>query len=271
MPVEVQLDGRDPDVVADALFALGASAVLERSASVVADLDASVLAEAGVGHLGSVRILEQPGPVAAVVDERRVGRRLLLTPRASGQHPGRVEVILEAAGAFGSGSHPSTRLCLAALERVVPPGGSVLDVGCGTGVLGAAALLLGAGSLTAIDVDREALRVTRRVLDRNRVAERAVVLDPVAPQPPLAHVEGTFDLILANLLVPTIESLGEQLVARVAAGGALVVGGVLVRQRDRAVAALAPLVPTVGFVEGSWWSGVLRRPTHEAGDDGERL
>lgn len=273
VPVEVPLEGRDPELVADELFLLGASAVLEREGCLVADLPVDAL-----GRLGAHRLLEDPEPVHAEVTPRPVGRQLrLVPPPTSGSVPqnagidaesagqnervegSRVEVVLEAGGAFGSGSHPSTRLCLAALEPLAPGAGRVLDVGCGTGVLGAAALVLGAGSLTAIDLDAEALRVTSSVLARNGVAGRAEVSGRTVDR-----VGGAFDLVLANLLVPIVESLGAQLVARMAPGGALVVGGILVTQRARALDALAPLVPVVTHVEGDWWTATLCHPTDRA-------
>jgi ribosomal protein L11 methyltransferase len=158
-----------------------------------------------------------------------------------------VEVVVDPGTAFGSGSHASTRLCLAALEPLAPGARRVLDVGSGTGVLGVAALLLGPGTLVALDVDPGAVAATRRAVELNGVADRATVLDGS-----VSAVAGTFDLVLANLLVPIVEELGPELVARVAPGGAIVVGGLLDHQVDRAVAALSPLALSARRVEADW-------------------
>ncbi len=164
----------------------------------------------------------------------------------------RIEVVLDAADAFGSGSHPTTRLCLELLERLDDAGSltgaRVLDVGSGTGVLGVAALLLGAGSLVAVDVDTAAVTATSRTVELNGVADRVVEIS----DRPLAEAvadHGPFDVVLANLLIPIIEELGPVLAAAVAPGGALVLSGLLSEpatgQVERAVRASAAEVELV--------------------------
>ncbi len=267
--VEVEVDREQAELVADELFSLGASAVSERpgpgtSVVLVADVDPAAVRAAG----WPCRVVtEDPEWATSWHDEvgaRRCGERLVVrTVRVDGAAPddpapddpapddpapdGSVEVVVDPGTAFGSGSHASTRLCLAALEPLAPGARRVLDVGSGTGVLGVAALLLGAGTLVALDVDPEAVAATRRAVELNGVADRATVLDG-----PVSAVTGTFELVLANLLVPIIEELGPELVARVAPGGAIVVGGLLDHQVDRAVAALSPLVPSARTVEADW-------------------
>ena len=257
--VEVEVDREQAELVADELFTLGASAVSERpgpgaSVVLVADVDPAAVRAAG----WRCRVVtEDPEWATSWHDEvgaRRCGERLVVRPvRVDGAAPDEaaadaaVEVVVDPGTAFGSGSHASTRLCLAALEPLAPGARRVLDVGSGTGVLGVAALLLGAGTLVALDVDPGAVAATRRAVELNGVADRATVLDGS-----VSAVAGTFDLVLANLLVPIVEELGPELVARVAPGGAIVVGGLLDHQVDRAVAALSPLVPSARRVEADW-------------------
>lgn len=235
------------ELAADRLFSLGATAVSEEavdgSVRLVADLD-----EAGL------RVLLDAGERAEVLERQdtwdhgwrahartwRCGERLVLRPAWNDPEPlaeGEVELVVEPGGAFGSGSHPTTRLCLAAVERLVRPGCTVLDVGSGSGVLGVAAALLGAARVEAIDVDPEAVRATEEVAGLNGVD--GVV---TASATPLASVAGRHDLVLANLLIPIIEELGSDLVAHLAPGGTVVLSGLLVEHEDRALAAVRPLV-----------------------------
>ena len=258
----------DAELVSDQLFALGASAVSERAVDdrrvvLVADVDPSRL----VGTGWDVRVLDDdPGWHTAWHDSARAwtcGDRLEVrphwvdpagTPATGDSEPDRVQVVLDPGSAFGAGSHPTTRLCLAALEPLAPDATSVLDVGCGTGVLGVAALLLGARRLTAIDVDPAAVEATERAVALNGVTTRAHVSATA-----LEHVPGSFDLVLANLLLPVVEQLGADLERHLAPGGSMVVSGVLSGQLDRAVAALAPLVVQSVRHDGDWVAAVLTR------------
>lgn len=278
LAVAVEVDEGVAEVVADAFFAHGASAVAEQPGAtgrctLVGDLTPEQLAAFQADPLrealdvGTPRVLE---PEVAwhegwreFARSWRCGPRVVLRPAwvapdpalavAEGGGPA-IELVMEPGVAFGSGSHPTTRLCVAAVDQLVVGGERVLDVGCGTGVLGVAALLVGAASVTAIDVDPEALRVTDELGRLNGVGSRLQVRDV-----DLAGIEGTFDLVLANLLLPIIEALGEQLVQRVAPGGHLVASGVLVGQQDRTVAALAPLRLESRTEDAGWLTLVLAR------------
>jgi ribosomal protein L11 methyltransferase len=271
--VRVTVPADAAELVADELFAMGASAVSETpapdgSVALVADVDPEDL----VGRGWQVQVLETEASWTTGWHDAarawRCGRRLVVRPHwveplpsvpPSGEPPegddALVEVVLDPGTSFGAGSHPSTRLCLAALEPLAPGAGSVLDVGSGTGVLGVAALLLGADRLRAIDVDPAAVTATARALELNGVSTRATV-----SALPLDLVPEPADLVLANLLLAVLEPLAPALVAHVAPAGALVLGGVLEDQLEPAVAALAPLVPEQVLRDGDWVAAVLRRP-----------
>ena len=167
--------------------------------------------------------------------------------------PDGIELVVDPGDAFGSGSHPTTRLCLEAMAPLVRGGDQVLDVGCGSGILAVAALRLGAAGAVGIDIDPAAVEASTAVAGANGVADRLRV-----SVRPLVEVDGRFDLVLANLLIPVIEELGTDLAARVAPGGALVASGLLPAQRDRAIAALVPLVVRRELVDGDWLVLVLR-------------
>lgn len=158
---------------------------------------------------------------------------------------GRTAVRIDPGRSFGSGSHQSTRLAIALVEAVLaehhPSGSSsgpaaaisLLDVGCGSGVLAIAALALGATSARAIDVDPEAVMATAANAADNGVAGRVEV-----DGTPLELVEGTYDLVVANILAPVLVDLAPHLVERVEEGGHVVVAGFLEDQEASVVAAL---------------------------------
>lgn len=236
-PIEVE-------VVADLLLALGASAVSERPGGdtvvICADLAPdAVTALAALGH--DARVVEpDPSWRTAWRDGARAVRvgRLLVRPPwvpADADVPaGTVEVQVDPGDAFGSGAHPTTLGCLAEVDRLVRPGDRVLDVGSGSGVLGVAALRLGAGSVAAVDTDEEALRVTAAVAAANGVGGRLSVGRG------LSEVAGPFELVLANLLVDVVEELAPALRDATGPLGHLVVGGVLGPQVGRVVDAVGP-------------------------------
>ncbi len=166
-----------------------------------------------------------------------VGQRIVIRPSwlSYTPRPGEVLIELDPGMAFGTGLHPTTRLCLVALETLVRPGMRLLDLGSGSGILAIAGAKLGARSVLAIDNDPQAVTVARRNVRRNGVAERVRVREGS-----LAQVEGSFDLILVNILARVIVRLVEEgLGGRLAPGGVLVLAGILVEQEGQVVGSLA--------------------------------
>ncbi|MEW6657819.1 MAG: 50S ribosomal protein L11 methyltransferase [Thermodesulfobacteriota bacterium] len=196
---------------------------------------------------------------------RKVTSRLVVRPPweeyASG--PGELVITIYPAMAFGTGRHPSTLLCLRALEevwgRALPPDPKpwqVLDVGTGTGILALAAARLGAGVL-AIDVDPEAVAAALENVRLNALEERVWV-----EATPLSSLRQQFALILANLTAPDLLELAEALTARLLTGGALIISGFL--QEDRPLLEnrfLCLGLQETGFLaEEDWGALILRRP-----------
>jgi ribosomal protein L11 methyltransferase len=159
----------------------------------------------------------------------RFGQRLWICPGgqrpqldASAAQPCIVE--LDPGLAFGTGTHPTTALCLEWLDSAPLGGKLVVDYGCGSGVLAIAALKLGAAAALAVDIDPQALIATRENAVRNHVAERlSVALPDAAPC-------GQADILLANILAEPLLQLAPALAERVTAGGSLVLSGVLQNQ-----------------------------------------
>jgi ribosomal protein L11 methyltransferase len=167
-------------------------------------------------------------------------------------------ILIDPGAAFGMGDHPTTQLTLRALiaelaARSVPA--SVLDVGCGSGVLAIAAAQRGARPVVAIDIAAAAVEATDANARANGVAD--VVS---ASSTPLAEVTGEFDVVLANLLAPALIDLSADLRRVVAAGGVLVVSGILVDRHAHVLEALAPLVPMATACQDGWAAVTLGAP-----------
>ena len=163
----------------------------------------------------------------------RFGRRLWVVPggQAADLADGDVAIELDPGLAFGTGTHPTTALCLEWLDSLALGGRRVIDLGCGSGILAVAALRLGAASAVAIDHDPQALLATRENAARNGVAARLMVLDTTAAPPAPA------DVVLANILAGTLIELAPGITALVAPGGRLALSGILADQVDGVLAA----------------------------------
>lgn len=159
----------------------------------------------------------------------RFGARLWVSPGAKLDEitqPDAIVVTLDPGLAFGTGTHPSTALCLDWLAGADLAGKTVLDYGCGSGLLGIAALKLGAARVIAVDIDPQALTATRQNAAANGVADRIEVLAAAdyAPRP--------CDVVVANILAGPLVALAPALIASLRPGGALVLAGLLHAHAD---------------------------------------
>jgi ribosomal protein L11 methyltransferase len=165
-------------------------------------------------------------------------------------------LVVEPGLAFGTGTHESTRLCLAALEALADEGplGDLLDVGAGSGILSAAAARLGARRVVAVEIDEEALPVARRHAELNRAAIRLVRGDGARPIRP-----GSFDLVVANLSAPLLIERAPELLEALREGGHLVLSGLLSEDARAVGAACRGAALLATRAEGAWSALVLRR------------
>jgi len=186
-----------------------------------------------------------------------VGRVFLRPSWIRAEPPrGSAEVVLDPGMAFGTGTHPTTALCLAAVDTFLAgrPGAAVFDVGTGSGVLAIAARKLGAGRVVASDDDPTALEVARENAARNGVEIEITGAD-------VSEARGPFDLVVANILANTLVELAPALAAQVAENGVLLLSGILVPQEEevRAACLARGLRPAEGRRDGEWSLLAFRR------------
>jgi ribosomal protein L11 methyltransferase len=143
-----------------------------------------------------------------------------------------VNLVLDPGLAFGTGSHPTTFLCLQWLCDTLRGGESVLDYGCGSGILGIAAAKLGAGSVLGVDIDDNALIAARDNAANNNVTLACAIRRK--------NWTNNFDIVVANILTNPLCVLAPLLAGRVAPGGRIALSGVLAAQADLVIAAYAP-------------------------------
>ena len=177
-----------------------------------------------------------------------VGERLLIVPtwhREEVVAAGRVAIELDPGLAFGTGSHPTTHLCLRWLSSEMPQGASVLDYGCGSGILAIAAKLLGAGPTIGVDIDEQAVESTRYNAHANKVDVTGVLTEGLR--------DGVFDVVVANILSNPLKVLAPMLCSRVRPGGSIVLSGVLARQANEVAEFYAQWIDLSVWAERDGW------------------
>lgn len=165
-----------------------------------------------------------------------VGQRIVVKPpwQEHNRQPHEVVIELDPGMAFGTGLHPTTRMCLQALEEHLEPGAKVLDLGTGSGILAIAAAKLGAGSVLALDNDPLAVRAARASVQSNGVQDTVTV-----EHGSLDKAAGEFDLVFVNILARVIIELTTQgLVDRVRPTGLMIAAGIIEEQEAEVMAAL---------------------------------
>ena len=172
----------------------------------------------------------------------QMGKRLWICPSwTPPPDPDAINVFLDPGLAFGTGTHPTTAMCLRALDADLAPGQRVVDYGCGSGILGIAATRLGATAVLGVDNDPQAITASRDNARRNEVADAAFPV--VLPQDDLvASWQASADWVVANILAGPLVALTPVLTALMAPGGRLLLAGLLVDQAEAVVEAYAPAV-----------------------------
>lgn len=164
----------------------------------------------------------------------RIGKNIIVKPsweRYSAT--GRETVIeIDPGMAFGTGQHPSTSMCLEAMEEILLkdrsfPKWRVLDVGTGTGILGISAAKLGASTVLCVDIDPQAVEIAHKNVAVNHVGDRVVIINS-----DVARIKGTFELIVANLTAETLIRIQSHLVRMMEKGGYLVISGIIEKNWD---------------------------------------
>lgn len=180
----------------------------------------------------------------------RFGRRLWVVPSGMEISPaaGNIELRLDPGLAFGTGTHPTTALCLEWLDGHEVAGRRVVDFGCGSGILGIAAALLGAAAVVCVDNDPQALEATAANAERNGVAERVVC------RPPERFTETRADIVAANILAGPLQGLAPVLTGCLQPGGWLILSGLLAEQSDDVAAAYRPACVVTGSAESEGWA-----------------
>jgi ribosomal protein L11 methyltransferase len=191
------------------------------------------------------------------------GNALLVKPTWSRRAPkqGQALVLLDPGLSFGTGQHPTTHYCLEQVVHWRKPGGSFLDLGCGSGILSIAAAALGYGKVRALDFDPAAVRIARQNVKINRLEH---VFRPVRGDVTrLPHTPGeTADVVAANLLHDILISEADRISAQVTPGGVLIIAGILKTHFTAVSKAYTDLgfKPAGSKEDGEWRSGCLRRP-----------
>ena len=168
-------------------------------------------------------------------DPIRVSEKLWIVPSWHvAPDPEAIVLVLDPGMAFGTGSHPTTRLCLEWLERTVTPGISILDYGCGSGILAIAAAKLGAGDVLGVDIDLQAVTAAHSNAETNGVSAR---FDDSTKE-----IQGQFDIVVANILSNPLKALAPAICGHVRAGGRLALSGILAEQTEDLIAAYSPYI-----------------------------
>jgi len=159
---------------------------------------------------------------------REIGEKLLIARKGFPVpecHRNKAVIFLDFRSAFGTGGHGTTEGCLIALQKIIRGGESLLDAGTGTGILAIAACKLGAGRITAIDIDRAACTETRKNTALNGIEKRIVVMEGG-----IQSVKDPFDIIVANLRTHILVELADDLVHKTRAGAIMIFSGILERE-----------------------------------------
>ena len=178
----------------------------------------------------------------------KMGKRLWICPSwCEPPDPHAVNINLDPGLAFGTGTHPTTAMCLGELDATIQPGVNLIDYGCGSGILGIAAIKLGAERMIGIDIDPQALEASLDNANRNGVADKLEVYLP-ENQP-----EFSADIVVANILAQPLRELHSVILGLLKPGGKIAMSGILEEQAQSVADIYAPFIELDDIaVEGDW-------------------
>ena len=194
-----------------------------------------------------------------------IGQRLLVIPQWEQVDPGqRVPLILDPGLTFGTGSHATTRLCLTALEKTVAQGDRVLDLGCGSGILSIAALRLGASQALAVDIDDKCLDVAYENAALNGIGKDRYTVrvgDVLSDGSLRRELEGSYDIVVANIVADVIIALAPLVPSMLRPGGTFLGSGIIDDRAEEVRAALEAAGWTVLETQSAdgWFAYTCRR------------
>ncbi len=236
----VATDTEHASMVADAAAAIGLATVPAYTTRSVADQDWVRLTQS------------QFEPI-------HIGKNIWVVPSWHDiPDPAALVLELDPGLAFGTGSHPTTRLCMEWLETNAPQGKSVLDYGCGSGILAMVAQKLGAKMVVGVDIDPQAIESARFNAERNRCELELMLPKEFGTAHPQTE---KFDVVVANILSSPLKLMAPMLSGRVAAGGSLILSGVLARQAGEVAAAYAPFITLSVWAEHEGWVALAGKLT----------
>lgn len=179
-----------------------------------------------------------------------IGKNIWVVPSwHEAPDPSALVLELDPGLAFGTGSHPTTRLCMEWLEAHPPLGKTVLDYGCGSGILAMVAKKIGAAKVIGIDIDPQAVEAAQANTVRNRCEVDYYVPDDFAA----TGQSQTFDVVVANILANPLKLMAPMLSGRVKSGGTLLLSGVLATQANDVIASYAPFIKLNVWREQEGW------------------
>jgi len=185
-----------------------------------------------------------------------IGRRIVITPpwESPELNAEQIAVVVDPGMAFGTGSHPTTQLCLAAIDEFLKPGDSVADLGTGSGILAIAAKLLGADKVAGSDIDPLAVKIAQDNSEVNGVQIDFTIEAPV----------GEYDIVVANILADVILDLKETLINLTKPSGVLIVSGIIDTRSGDVLRGLsdAGLELIEERAQSEWRAIIFRRPVH---------
>ncbi|MEA3191813.1 MAG: ribosomal protein methyltransferase [Betaproteobacteria bacterium] len=245
LTVSLDLEAGTAETFGDALLAAGAQSVALEAGRLSAILKPHEDAEALIAAAARASGIESPRFTTQQLEDQdwvrssqaqfaplRVGRLWIGPTWHQPPADARAIVRIDPGLAFGTGSHPTTKLVLGFLEKNLTAGERVLDYGCGSGILAIAAAKLGAADVDAVDVDPQAVETTAMNARLNQIALRAL--------PPESLPAAAYDLVVSNILFQPLVVLAPLLGARTASGGRIALAGILDAQAEELVAAYSP-------------------------------